>query len=423
MIFLLALTLARVSQADEFEFFSATSQESDINFTAELMLIQKSAPTKAQIDAGVRNQMRFMLGIMHSREKTAAALYPKWSFTTLETKKNADGTGYVVKYDLKSKGLFKNGTTEYTFTLPYNPNTIFRASEGKCMAKEAVESNFWYHWEPLTPGCPLKENEHYYNLKGRLTARASTTQTYPEYSRLVDADKTIKVTMFFGLADYDFQNWTPEGGDDWGIRSYNQYREFLKSKGFTEVTWTRQQVETVYKAKDGKFPYVIDATWNGPFAKIRVRMILANTGFNHNSLGFHYFLKEALAKESVIIYDGHSGIGQNMDIPSIERLRGFKMPINMNYQILFLGSCLPYAYYPEIFFNKKRSATDPTGTKNLDIFTYGQESLFGSKEDQLVMRALIRYATDGGRVSYQTIVKLGPEFFFAINGDEDNPTK
>ena len=424
MTILLALTFAASAHAQNqqyFEFYSATGVEADFSFDAQVTAVQTKAPTRDQVDLLVRKQMRYMLGLMHSRPNTAAALYPKWSFTVLETKKNT-GPGWNVKYNLKSKGEFKKGTTQYLFTLPLNPNTIYRDSALKCMVEKAEESNFWYHWEPLLAGCPLKEGEHYYNVTAKVTPRVSTTQTYPEYSRLVDADKTIKVTFFFGYEQYDLPTWNTQG-DDWGIRSFNQQREFLKSRGFSERAWSAAEVETIYKAKDGKVPHVLEMVQDGAVAKLRVRLILSDTGFSHGSLGFHHFLKDALVKESVIIYDGHSGIGMNLDIPAIERLRGFKLPINMNYQIMFLGSCLPYAYYPEIFFHKKTSATDPTGTKNLDIFTYGEESTFGSTEDQLLMRALMRYAKDGARVSYQTMINMGPHFLFAINGDEDNPTK
>ena len=197
----------------------------------------------------------------------------------------------------------------------------------------------------------------------------------------------------------------------------------MKSLGFIETIWTPKQVDAIYAAKDKFVPYISEFNLEGPVAKLRIRLVLADTGFAHNSRAFHAFLKDSLAKESVIVYDGHSGIGKNLDIPAIERLRGYKMPMNSKYQILFLGSCVPYAYYPEIFFSKKRTPQDPAGSLNLDIMTYGKEAIFGNKEDQSLTRALVRFTKDGARVSYQTMISFSHNFFFAVNGDEDNPTK
>lgn len=408
-----------------FEYFGADNNEAEFTLPLQLKFVQTVAPTKISVDPQVRSQLRFMLGLMRSREKTAAALYPKWSYTVTEIKKGDKPGTWNVKYMLKAKGLFATGTKNFTFTLPTNPKTLFAESQGKCMTgEEAEESNFWYHWEPLLAGCPLKEGENYYNVTAELTPKANTEQTYPEYSRLVDANKTIKMTMFFGLEHYDSADWNPaDGGEDWGIKGYNLQREFLKSLGFSERLWSASEIAAIYTAKDNRIPYITEMELAGPVAKLRIRLILADSGFAHNSRAFHAFLKESLAKESVIVYDGHSGIGKNLDIPAIERLRGVKMPMSQNYQILFLGSCVPYAYYPEIFFSKKRTTTDPNGTKNLDIFTYGKEAIFGNKEDQVLTRALVRFSKDGARVSYQTMIRTTHNFYFAVNGDEDNPTQ
>ena len=424
MTLILMLSLAQLAQAQlqQFEYYAADRNEAEFSFTGYVTVNQSKEPTRVQIDPLIRRQMRYMLGLMRSREKTAAALYPKWNFSTLEVKKNT-AAGFTVKYLLKSRGIFAAGTTEYTFNLPYNPQTIFADSQGKCMKEKSEDSNFWYHWEPLHPGCPLVENTHYFQVTAKLVPKYNTVQTFPEYAKLVDATKTIKMTMFFGFEHYDFANWNPQGGEDWGIRGYNQQREFLKAQGFSETVWTPAQVESIYKAKDKFVPYVIEMNRPGPVAHLRIRLVLADTGFSHKSTAFHYFLKESLAKESVIVYNGHSGIGHNLDIPAIERLRRIKMPMNPNYQILFLGSCVPYAYFTDMFFAKKRTAADPLGTLNLDIFTYGKESIFGNVEDQALTRALVRFGQDGSRTSYQTIVRTSPKYFFAVNGDDDNPTK
>lgn len=404
------------------EYYGADHSEAQFTIAGQLIVNQAKEPTREQVDPLIRQQMRFMLGLMRSREAFPAALYPKWTFSTSAVKPVSSGR-WLVKYNLQTKGLFKKGTTQYTFTIPYNPVTLFSDSQGKCMAKEAVESNFWYHWEPLIPGCPLVENTHYYQYTAQLTPIPNTVQTFPVYEKLVDANREIKMTMFFGFSTYNYPNWTPTGTDDWGVRGYNSQRDFLKKLGYTEKIWTPAQVGQIYQAKDGYIPYVIEMNQAGQVANVRIRLVLLDTGFNANSKAFHTFLRESLANESVVVYDGHSGIGHNLDLAAIERLRGIKFVMNPNYQILFLGSCVPYSYYTDMFFMRKKTAQDLNGTLNLDILSYGKESTFVNQEDATLTLAITRYAQQATRTSYQTMINSSPNYYFGVNGDEDNPTQ
>ncbi|MGZ3692072.1 MAG: hypothetical protein ACXVAX_11255, partial [Pseudobdellovibrio sp.] len=405
-------------QDQRLEYFSVDNGEAQFTIDGQLKVNQTTAPTRDQVDPLIRKQMRFMFGLMRSREITAAALYPKFTYTISNVLGNGKAS-FLVRYSLKAKGIFQNSATEYTFNIPYNPNTLFAASQGKCMVgEEADESNFWYHWEPLKAGCPLKENVDYYTFKTQLMRIPNTTETYPEYAKLVDNNKTIKMTMFFGFSNYDFQIWDPDtNADDWGIRSINLQRTFLKQLGFKETPWTNDQVAKIYVAKDKFIPHVFEMTLSGNTANLRIRLVLSDTGLAHNSAAFHAFLRNSLAQESVIVYDGHSGIGKNLDLSSIEKLRGFKFAMNPNYQILFLGSCVPYAYYPDMFFARKKTAQDPNGTLKLDIFTYGKESTFGNNEDHELTKALVAFATQNVKKSYQSIIRASPNYYFGINGD------
>lgn len=409
------------------EYFGADTNEADIELDLKLVIYQNPVPSAAQIDSNVRKQMRYMLGLMRSRAENAAALYPKWNYHVTENRLTAPGT-HTISYHVKAKGLFVRGLTRYTFTVPLNPASVFSKAQGKCVRPNAEEivydGIFWYHWSPELDGCPLKENEDYINVTADIRQRANTTTTYPEYERLVDSTKTIKITMFFGFSTYDYATWLPEGNQDWGIIGYNQQRDLLKRMGFTESTWNRDQVVRIYhpSSASAKIPYVVEENLEGPHAKIRIRLILSDTGLEHNSAAFHSFLQEALANESVVIYNGHSGLGKNLDLSRIESLRKIRIRLNPNYQIYFLGSCVPYAYYTDMFFARKHTAADPNGTKNLDIFTYGQESTFANEQDQYLTAALVKWAKTGQKTSYQDIVRPNPRYYFGINGDEDNPT-
>ena len=419
-LFLFLFTFELSKAATNLEYFGADHNEAEFSIIGYVTINQAAAPTKDQIDLNIRKQMRYMLGLMRSRSEVAAALYPKWTIAPIETKKLGPNS-YSVKYYLKTKGVFAAGVNQYTFTIPYNPQTIFTDSQSKCMKEVAGESNFWYHWEPRIAGCPLVESTHYYTYTTSLSPVANTRETYPEYKKLVDANNDINVTLFFGFENYGFTKWTPDGGEDWGIRGFNYHLDFLRSQGFQESLWTLQQVEQIYKAKDGLVPYVVEMTYKGTRANLRIRMVLADTGYNHNSLAFHTFLKESFLKESVVIYNGHSGIGKNFDLGAIEKYRGFKYVMNPNYQIIFLGSCVPYAYYTDMLFERKKTADDINGTLKLDILSFGKESVFANQEDRALISALLKFATQSKKTSYQDMIRSSPNYFFGISGDEDNP--
>ena len=105
----------------------------------------------------------------------------------------------------------------------------------------------------------------------------------------------------------------------------------------------------------------------------------------------------------------------------IESLRGLKLPLAKDYQILFLGSCVPYAYYTDMFFQKKAHSNDPAGTKNLDILAYGNESVFANVDDIRLTEAILKYMEKDKRTSYQDIITNDALYFLSVNGDEDNP--
>lgn len=424
IVFILTLLSygARAYDSSLLEYYGSDHSEARFTLSAYVIIEQKTPPTKAQTEQQIASQLRYMLGLMRSRTNEAAALYPKWSSTITETKAVTPGV-YLVKYELKTKGVFPTGKTSYTFTMPINPKKLFLAAQEKCNEKPAVESNFWYHWEPLRAGCPLRENTDYFTIETELSTIPNTTETYPEYEKLVDSARLIKSTMLFGFENYGHQNWTPDTGEDWGIKGFRQQRAFLQKLGYTESVWTPAQVAAIYKAKDKFVPYITEFSFSGKVAIHRIRLILLDSGFYHNSTAFHLLLQEALAKESVVYYNGHSGIGHNLDLAAIEKLRAIKFILNPKYQILFLGSCVPYSYYTDMFFSRKKTATDPAGSLNLDILSYGKESIFGNLEDQALTKALTRYAASGEKQSYQVIIRSSPNYFFGVNGDEDNPTK
>ena len=109
---------------------------------------------------------------------------------------------------------------------------------------------------------------------------------------------------------------------------------------------------------------------------------------------FAKFLKRAIEESDVVIYEGHSGLGVNLDLETVERQlllsRDSKISERIEFQrqkrqIFFFDSCSSYSYYLGMFEGRK----DP-GT--LAVMSNGLESLFGY--EQPTTRHLYRMLLD-----------------------------
>jgi hypothetical protein len=238
-------------------------------------------------------------------------------------------------------------------------------------------------------------------------------------------DGKLNATVFFG-ADHNNSDWNPLSGGhkDPGAMSYRRLRGYLtKNLGYQTRQLTTEEVAVMYNPKDkSKIPFGEEISKTTPRGIIRYKLLYLETQYiEDQSEAFHYILKNTLKNESVVFYEGHSGIGRNLNLDRIENRHGFKFSFNPNYQLMFIGSCMPYAYYIDMLFKRKSTDLDPKGTKNLDLFAYGKESYFASPEDHNILLALDTYMTIGGKMSYQQIITENPKHYFGVLGDEDNP--
>jgi hypothetical protein len=421
--FFLSLNLMALPK-DSTEYFGAKNQEAQFTFETQIFMpTSKGTPTNDLVKAEFKLYSKYMLGQMRRTPNNAAAVYPKFSINVNKVEKVSASFNRVY-VQFTGKGVFSPGQTNYTFLIPNYTADIYKKSQGLCMEATNVDAgNFWYHWDPKKAGCPLVSGADYSEVIAPLNYIASTTRTYPEYEKLV-RNGGLRMTIFFGLENYDEQDWNPNTNTkDWGGIGFRQQRTNLLNLGFQSYTWSEAEVRKWYNPEAGKpIPYLETMTKNTPRGPMTVRLFLGNTGLEHDARGFHAFLKDAIWNDASVIYNGHSGIGKNLDIPRIADTRGYKLPISNDYQVFFLGSCVPYSYYTEMLFKKKSSSTDLTGTKGLDIIAYGNESIFGNSDDIRLTIALMNYMDSGFRTSYQDIIGSQDSYFLGVSGDEDNPT-
>lgn len=406
---------------DDAYFFSHDVKEAE--FTVESYTFfgkSKGKPSEDVIKNDIAGKMRYMLGKMRRSGPSISAMYPKYTTKILNITETE--SQFRIDYQVNAKGVFKPNLTNYDFFIPIMASTLYSKSNGRCSQAEPElvgESNFWYLWEPTGSKCPLQRNVDYIRYNAKLNFLPSTTLTYPEYDRLVK-NGNVLITVIHGLTDYNLPQKSPHKSDDFSGPMYLRQRTALLNKGFSSRPWSDSEIRQVYNPSSARLPYIEDLTLKTKLGTVTVRMFFGNTNLEYDSAGYHAFLKNTLAQGGVFIYNGHSGLGRNMDLSRIEALRGYKYSLSQDYQIFFFGSCIPYSYYPDIFFKMKANANDPNGTKNLDIFAFGDEAFVDNTNAYYLVDAVIQYMQTGAKKSYQQILK-GTQFYLSILGDEDNP--
>ena len=410
------------------QYYGARNQEATYELIADILVItSKKEVSLKELNQEVAGLYKYVLGQMRRTPGNPAASYPKYSIELLQSAPEKEG---VVRATIKmrAKGVFRKDLESYNFYVPIEQSKLWTQAKNLCAYDVGVDSgNFWYHWEPRKSDCPLIQGVHYNVVTAKLKYIPSTILTFPEYDNFARTDNTLKVTYMFGLESYTDNEWDANSSGDWGAIWYRQTRDYLVMNfDFKKRAWSDSEIADLIgydKPADGKnWPTIEDYTLDTLKGQIRFRLFLGVTGLYNESTAFHKILQESLFNENVVFYSGHSGIGKNVDINKIEKLRGSRIPLSRNYQIYFWGGCVPYSYYTDMFFMRKQNLTDPQGTEKLDIIAYGNESVFTANDDQRLILALVNYMTDTKLTSYQEIIGDQDRYFFGVNGDEDNPT-
>lgn len=426
-------SFAEVSKAHERKLYVGTnSTEALLEFDGKVELETTRSPQERTMRKSIEAQLEHIIGPMSLIGSTAV---PKGDHVVSNVKLlSKTDTTVTIGYKYSGTIVLENGpTTTYPVYLPVNPDTIFQAGmvgdHNPCTDDHyQTQGDFWYFWSPDRPGCNLKEGVDYNIVQAKIKRYTNSKLTYPEYQNLPDEKGNITIHVLFGMDDPDLDR-NPLTSSDINANNYREFRDYLIKNGYKATAWTDEQVKKVAKTLDGAAPFVE----NIQKGKIIYRFFYAPTGIDEESKGFHWFYKDALENASIMMYEGHSGLGGHLDLDSIEEDLGTKISLNTKrYQIYFFDSCTSYKYYNSAYLDRKKTATDPKGTKKLDIFTNGLATTFDSMTASSTSLAIaleksLKYAANGSNfVSYQTLAKqIDSDNLFGINGDEDNalPTK
>jgi len=430
-----SLVLASTAIADDpATWFTAKgSTEAVLDFNGTVEFFPRGTPDGAFVLKAIESQVLHLFGPMGAAS-TPAVPKTDHRITDVKVKKGERGS-YTATYHYSGTILVEAGPrTRYDIILPIRPGKIFEEAIVEVGGRKTLpctdphypdRADFWYFWNPFQRGCKLKENENFYRIKGAIERIPNQRLTYPEYDRLVDDKGRIRVDMFFGMDD-GTHSQDPLQSGDLNAKTFRGFRKTVLAMGFTEKQLTHDEVKTLLGRTVVPQPAIFAYSWQGKKASVQIRAFYGPTGIWEHSIGFHLVLADALARSSIVIYDGHSGLGTNSDLEEIEKKSKFRMqPSQDRYQIYYFNSCSSYPYYTRDFFGRKRNARDPKGTKNLDILANGLQTPFDetSSSNLVLVRAVQRWAAGYPAPSYQRMAELVAEdTLFGVNGDEDNPS-
>jgi len=435
-VVLLAST-EKPAQNGEHKLYTAkNSSEANMKFSHWVEMQSMRPPTTEMIREQIERQLTHLFGPM-SNHPYPAVPRGDHKLRIYKPRLIAEAT-YRISYNYSGTIVLKNGPSQfYEVLLPNNPDEIyqkgFSGEINPCTDEHyQSEGDFWYFWNPFQKDCPLKEKNDFSRIKAEIVRKENETISFPDYARLVRPTKNqtyeIPIRIFLGMDDpTNLQN--PNQSKDVNARTFLSIRDFLISNNYNKSDLdlsSHPDLQNIIRNRMGyleEFRKTLNS--KGRRIEIAIELYFGPTGIQENSKVFHYLFKNSIEAGSVLIYDGHSGLGGHLNIENIESIEKFKIQFDQNqYQIFYFNSCSSYPYYNTMYFEQKKSALDPKGTLNLDILTNGLSTYFSvlDRSSLSLITAIEYWASGEAMISYQQLAKkIDSGNLFGINGDEDNP--
>ncbi len=432
--FLFVASLVSPSEASHLSpkrFVSARATEATLSFHHEVRFNHSEAPSEEKVLAAIERQIHFLFGTLALTNPIAAPISDH-QISNVEVHDLGNGA-YSASYDYQGTILagLANVATLSIF-LPRNPDTIYKAGEviqgSKVLAPCTDPAHpgayyFWYFWNPFKKGCPLRAGKDFDWISAKLTRLPNTPHaSYPEYNRLANKAGEVQMHAFYGMNQPSVRP-NPNTSNDENAPSYRKVRAQLISRGFTARVWGQNDFAP-YGENGSLYAYVEEFSGKKGTTPVKVRMFFGDTGLSSLTVVFQKLWVEAVNSGAVVLYDGHSGLGSNLNVAKLEKSAKVKVaPPLDQYQLFFFNGCSTYAYYGKQYQQLKASTSDPLGTKGMDVMVNGLETLFAvmGNTSWSVMDSVLRWAETKQAVSYQTLAaNIDSNNLFAIMGDEDN---
>lgn len=244
--------------------------------------------------------------------------------------------------------------------MPTNPYEIYNE---KCTDEHYTSfGDFWYFYDPFRKGCE-------YLSKDPMATLVNIKISPAEYKKM---DLTPKLPALRGdngngnlFSIYIISGYYEDSSSkkDPGYENFKEIRAGFMELGF-EISSKRPKTTMPLNI----YTKTIELD-NGKVIEVEINHLLVETDIGTRSKVFAKFFKEAVEEADVIVYGGHSGLGANLDIPSLEEKAGTFKFNTAKKQIFFFDSCSSYSYYLEHFAIEKTKA-------KIDIISYGLSSYF-----------------------------------------------
>ncbi|KHD89733.1 MAG: hypothetical protein OM95_01280 [Bdellovibrio sp. ArHS] len=268
-------------------------------------------------------------------------------------------TGVLLLNKNTAKKLLDEGVWKITM-----PSDLDNFYEEKCTDEHYNSfGDFWYFYDPFREGCEfLRQAPMARSVNIKIAAfKNAPADTSASLDKLRDDNGNgdlFEITTINGYAD------SAKDPEDAGRMAFEELNTWLRQSGFNEKIVARYQNRPIHQ-----FTKTLKRS-DGSEVQVRITRLLAETAVASKNVTFAKFFKHSVENADVVIYAGHSGLGGNLDIASLEEKAGGFEFQTRKHQIFFFDGCSSYSYYLTMFEERKSKG-------KIDILTNGLSSYFG----------------------------------------------
>lgn len=432
LVFLLAGCVAGspIPPERNLDFVSKRATEAEVTFQHWVELDSSTRPSKSEALEQVEQQVLHLFGPLE-RAKSSAVPKEDHQIKILSIEA-IDKNKFRIDYSYLGTMVVEKGPRKFLdLILPRNPDNIYvtSLSKGKILCTDPHypdEADFWYFWSPTaySKDCPLENGKDYFVVSAKIEREKNDHISYPEYHRLANKEGEIVFWVLFGMDDPSLSH-DPMKSKDITAASYRGFRNGLILEGFDLQKVPEKEEQKWIPERDS--PYTLEqfSKTSGKH-RLVVNLFFGESGIEEKSLAFHHAYRSGIRDASILIYDGHSGLGGHLDLQEIAKLREFRFQFPKDkYQIFFFNSCTSYTYYNARYLQRKeKRGRNLSSTKNLDLLVNGLATYFDESQtgNLALVRAVDLWSKSKKWTSYQTLAKrIDSDNLFSVIGDEDNP--
>ncbi len=388
--YLIALVFSFFSIVSQAQIISPKGEEAELFYSARFILPEDQ--NDDLLDAATEHSNYLMgaikgenfvenLGVDFASSEGIGAPRLPLKITALKTKTLSNGRTEL-SYNYHAKAiLHKNALREilrsgsFDVVLPYDYQKVY---DKKCTDSHYDSfDDYWYFWDPYRSGCEKL-------LKAPATLKITVKVKKLSYARIDEKSGFNKLRGDNGNGKL-FQIDLITGFDESTQRSDQGWKIFKTLNRSLEKEFN---LELVKKSGTTKRPLYVFEQHTASGVLVRVRHLLVDTAIDSRSKAFAKFFKESVEISDSVIYSGHSGLGGNLDIPSLEEKAG---AFNFNpkkRQLFYFNSCSSYSYYLEPFRAEKTKS-------KIDILTNALAAYMDDESAETT--ALLRILLDESR--------------------------